>query len=131
MIRQNQRKVVLFQQVPYICELLFIILTRLSCRFFRIVKYSSIHRLQLGLVNVFIAKIGLNFFTNLNVMHLRRYVLNIIDSKWCLKRAANEFDFFLFLRRYRRSEKWTSLIYLECLMSIIYINSITHRAFNS
>ena len=35
---------------------------------FRIVRFSSIHRLQLGFVTVFIASTKLSYFTTLNAM---------------------------------------------------------------
>ena len=50
-LSNNQWKVVLGQQAPYISKFLFISVTHLSRRFLRIIKHSSIHRLQLGFVN--------------------------------------------------------------------------------
>ena len=75
----------------------------LSRRFLRTDKHSSMHRLQLGFVNVFIAPIGLICFTTLNVMHLRRSVQGVVDLNYCSKRSANESYFCPFLRR-----RWTS-----------------------
>ena len=65
LIRENQQKVVLCRKEPYIFEFLFITVTRLSRIFLRIVKRYSIHRLQLGFVNVFIAPIRFSYFTTL------------------------------------------------------------------
>ena len=60
---------------------------------FKDFKRSSIHRLQLGFVNVFIASIGFCSFTTLNVMYLRRSVRDVVVLKCCLKWTANESDF--------------------------------------
>ena len=81
------------------------IVTRLSCRFLRIVKCSSINRLQLGFVNVVIAAIRFSYFTTLNVIYLRRPVRDAVVLKCCPKWAANESDFCLFLSRRRRLDK--------------------------
>ena len=129
MLRQNRWKVVLCWQAPYISELLFIIVTRLSRSFLRIVKRSSIYRLQFGLVNVFIVKIVFSWFATLNFIYLRRSVRDVVDLKCCSKCAANESDFCLFLSRLRRSEKWPSILFFERLLSVTYINSVTHGAF--
>ena len=69
----------------------------LSRSFLRIVRRSSIHRLQLGFVNVFIAPIGFSCFTNLNVMYLRKSVRGVLVLKCCSKWAANKSDFCPFL----------------------------------
>ena len=68
MIRQNIRKVVLCQRDPYIYEVLFITMTGLSNSFLRIVKHSSMHKLQLGFVNVFIVTIGCICNTTLDMI---------------------------------------------------------------
>ena len=65
-------------QSLYISKLLFISVTHLSRRFFRVDKRSCIHKLQLGSVNGFIAAIGLRLFT-LNVMHLRKSIRDVLD----------------------------------------------------
>ena len=86
---------------------MFITVTHFSRSFFRIIKRSYIHRLQLGFVNVFIAPIGFICFNNLNVIHFRRSVRAVELSKCCTKWAANESDFCPFLSRHCRSEKWS------------------------
>ena len=91
-------KQVLCWQAPYISEFLFIIVTRLSRSFLRIVRRSSIHRLQLGFLNVFIAPIGFICFTTLNVMYLRKSLRDLVLLKCCSKWAANECNFCPFLR---------------------------------
>ena len=58
--------------------------------FFRVVKRSCIHKLQLGFVNVFIAPIGFSCFSTLNVIHLRSSVRDVVLLKCCTKWAANE-----------------------------------------
>ena len=45
-------------------------MTSLSQSSFRIFKSSSVHKFQLGFVNVLIALIGLSCFTTLKFMHL-------------------------------------------------------------
>ena len=105
MLSQNLWKVVLYRKAPYISKFLFISVTHLPRRFLRIVRRSSIHRLQLGFVTVFIAPIGLSSFTTLNVVHLRRSVREVADLKCCSKWAANDYYFCPFLRRCRRLEK--------------------------
>ena len=95
-------KHVLCRQAPYISEFLFMIVTRLSRIFLRIARRSSIHRLQLGFVNVFIAPIWFICFTTLNVMYLRKSVRDVVVLKCCSKLAANESDFCRFLSRRRR-----------------------------
>ena len=72
-------------------------MTRLSRSFVWIVKLPSVHRLQLGFVNDFIAPIGFSCFTNLNVMHLRGSVRDVIALKSCSKWAENESDSYPFL----------------------------------
>ena len=72
---------------------------RLSRSFLKIINHPSIHRLQLGFVNDFIAPIELICVTNLNVINLRRFMRDILDLKWCSKWAANESYFCPFLRR--------------------------------
>ena len=71
-LRKNRRKVIFFRKDLYISDFLFITVTRLSCSCFRIIKHSSILRLQLGFINCFIAPIGFSCFTTLNVIYLRR-----------------------------------------------------------
>ena len=80
-------------------------MTHLSLRFFSIVKRSSIHKLHLGFVNFYIAPIGLIYLTTLSDMHLRRSVHDVVYLKCCSKWAANESDFFQFLKRRNRLEK--------------------------
>ena len=46
--------------------------------FFIIVKYFSIHKLQLGFVNVSIAPIRFICFTNFNFVYLRRSVRDVV-----------------------------------------------------
>ena len=125
----NQWKVVLWQQAPYISEFLFLIVTRLSRSFLRIVKPSSIHMLQFDLVNIFIVSIGFICFTTLNVTHLRRSVRDVVAIECSPKWAANESDFCLFLSSCRRSDKWLSTLFFLIILSAIYINSVTHGAF--
>ena len=81
------------------------IVTRLSRSFLKIIRRSSIHRLQLGFVNVFIAPIEFNCFTTLNVMYLRKSVCGVVVLKCCSKWAANESNICPFLSRRRRSDK--------------------------
>ena len=104
-LTQNLWKQVLCWQAPYISQFLFMIVTRLSRSFLRIIKCSSIHRLQLGFVNFFIAPIRFSCLTTLNVMYLRNSVRDVVVLMCCLKWAANESDFFPFLSRRRRLEK--------------------------
>ena len=66
---------------------------------------TTIHKVQVGFVNVSIAPIGFRCFTNLNDIHLHRSVHDVVELKCCSKWAANESDFCPFLRRRRRSEK--------------------------
>ena len=115
-IRQNWWKVIFCWQASYISKFLFIIVTRLSRSFLRIVKRYSIHRLQFGFINTFIVPIRFICFTTLNVIFLRRSVRSIVELKYCSKWAANESDFCLLLSRSRSSEKWPSKIF-----HIIYI----------
>ena len=89
---QNLWKQVLCRQAPYISEFLFMIVMRLPRSFLRILRRSSIHILQLGFVNVFIAPIGFRCFTTLNVMYLRKSVRDVVVLKFCSKWAANESD---------------------------------------
>ena len=96
--------------------------------FLRFFKRSSIDRSQLGFLNVFIAPIKFSYLTNLKVIYLRRYVCDVVVLKCYSKRAANESDFCPFLSRYRRLDKWPSIIFL-CLLCVTYINSVTHGAF--
>ena len=104
-------------------------MTHLSHSFFRIVEPSCIHRLQLGFINVFIASIRFICFITLNIIHLCRSVRDVVLLKWCTKWATNESDFCPFLSRHCRSEKWPSILFLEFLLSVTYINSVTHAAF--
>ena len=62
-------------------EFLFIIVTRLSRSFLRIVKSSCIHRLQFAFVNIFVATIGFSCFITLNVIYLRRSVHDVVVLK--------------------------------------------------
>ena len=72
---------------------------------FMIVRSSSIQRLQLGFVKVFIVITGLICFTNLNGMHLRGYVRDVSDLNFWSKWAEHKSGFCMFLRRLRRSDK--------------------------
>ena len=108
---------------------MFITVTRFSCSIFRIVKRSCIHKLQLGFVNVFIAPIVFISFSTLNVIHLRSSVCDVVLLKCCTKWAANESDFCQFLSRRCRFGEMTIHSFLESLMSVTYINSVTHTAF--
>ena len=74
MLRQNRWKFVLCRKAPYISEFLFMIVTRFSRSFLRIVRRFSIHILQLGFVNVFIAPIGFSCFTTTPRTYLRKYM---------------------------------------------------------
>ena len=65
----------------------------------RILKRSSIHRLQLGFVIVFIAPIGFSCFNTLNDIHFRISVRDVVVLKCCLEWASNESDFCPFLSR--------------------------------
>ena len=80
-------------------------MTHLSRSFLRIVKHSSIHRLQFDLVNVFIVTIGFICFTTLNVINLRRYLHGVVELKCCSKWSENESDFCPLLSRHRILEK--------------------------
>ena len=51
----------------------------------RIVKCSSVHKLQVCFMNVFIAPIGLIFFNHFNDMHLPSYVHDVVKSKILFK----------------------------------------------
>ena len=104
-LRKNWWKVVLCQQDLYVSEFLLITVTHFSRWFFRMVKRSSVHRLQLGFVHVFIAPIGFIWFTALNVAYLRRSVRDVVALRFCSKRAANESNFCPLLIRYRISDK--------------------------
>ena len=98
MLRINIRKVVLCPKAPYTLELLFTSMTFLSRSFLRIVKYSSIHRFQLGFVEHLIATIGLICLTTLKVMQVCKYMSYAVDLKCCSEWAANESDFCTLLR---------------------------------
>ena len=108
---------------------MFIIVTRLSHTFLRIVTHYSIHRLQFGLVNVFIAPIGFSCFTTLNIIYLRRYVRGVVTLKCCSKWSENESDFCPFLSRRRISEKWPSILFFVSLLSVTCMNIVTNGAF--
>ena len=99
MPEQNRWTVVLYRQAPYISKFLFMSVTRLSRRFLSIVSHSSIHILQVGLVNYFIAAIGLSFVTTLNVIHLCKSVRGLVYLKCCSKWAANESYFCPFFEK--------------------------------
>ena len=73
--------------------------------FLRIVKCSSVNRLQFSLVNVFISPIGFSCFTTLNVIYLRRFERDVVVLKCCSKRKSNDSGFFLLLSRCRIVEK--------------------------
>ena len=103
----------LLYQAPYIYEFLFISATHLSRIFLRVVKRSSIHRLQLGFVILFIDTIGLICFTTFNGMHLCSSVHYIVGLQFCLEWAANEPYFCPFLRRRWTSDKWPPIIFLN------------------
>ena len=66
-------------------EFIFITVSRLSCRFLRIVRRSSIHRLKFGFVKIFFTPIGFICFTTLNAIYLRRYVRDVVELKCILK----------------------------------------------
>ena len=84
---------------------MFIIATSLSRSFLRIVKHSSIHRLQFDFVNIFIGPISFSSFNTLDVIYLRRYVRDVVVLKCCTKWAENESDFYPFLSRRRILEE--------------------------
>ena len=128
MLRQNSLKVILCRQAPYIFELFFMTVMRLSHGFLRIVKRSSVNRLQLGFVNVFIVNTMFRCLTDLNIIYLRRSVHDIVVIKWCSKWWANEYYFYPFLIIRSRSEKWPT-IFLECLICVIYRYSGNHWSF--
>ena len=96
-MRKNWHKFVLCWEARYISESLLITVTCLSRIFFRIVGRSSTHTLQLDFVIVFIAQIGLSYFTTLNGMHLRGSVREVVDLKCGSKWSENESYFCLFL----------------------------------
>ena len=93
-IRQNQCGIVLCQQAPEISKILLLIVTCLSRSFLRIVKFSSIHRLLLCVVNVYIASIRFSCFTTLNVIYLCRSLHDVVLLKCCSKWALNKSGFF-------------------------------------
>ena len=127
MLRQNQWKVVLFREAPYISEFLFITMTRLSHLYFRVVKRSSIHKLQLGFVNVYIAPIGFSCFTTLNIMYFCRSVCDVVELSCCSTWAANESGFCLFLEVL--VNKIEDCPFFKCLLSVTCINRFTHIEF--
>ena len=59
-------------------EFLFITMTCFSRSLLRTVKCSSIHRLQLGFINFFIAPIGFNYFTALNFIYLHISIRDLV-----------------------------------------------------
>ena len=130
MLRKNISKVVSCYWDPYISELLFITVTRLSHSFFGIVKRSSIHRFQLVFVIFFIAPIGLICFTTLNAIHFVRSVRDVVYLNCCSRWAENE-SFFLICEKTLEIVEMTVHYFIECLMSVTYINSSMHRAFYS
>ena len=64
----------------------------------RIVKRYSLHRLELGFINIFITKNGLSCFTTLNVMHLHRSMRDAVDLKCSVKWATDESEVCTFLK---------------------------------
>ena len=108
---------------------MFITVTRFSHSIYRIVKRSCIHKLQSGFVHVFITPIRFSCFITLNVIHLHSSVCDLVLLKCCTNWAANESDFCPFLSKRCRSEKMTILSFLESLLSVTYINSVTRTAF--
>ena len=114
----------LCHQAPYISKLFFISIMCLSW----ILKCSSVHRLQLGFVNVFIDTIRLSCFITLNVMNLHKSVRDVVYLKCCLKWAANKSDLF-HLREDVGDRRNYCQFFIKCLLSVTYINSGTHEAF--
>ena len=111
---------------PVYLQVFFITMMRLSHIFFRIVKCSSIHRLQFSVKNVFIAPIVFNWFATLSIIYLRRSVRVVVVLKCCWKSSANEYDLCTFLSGRRRSDKWTSN-YLQ-VSGVCYIYKKCHTA---
>ena len=74
---------------------MFISVTRLSRSVLRIIKISSVYRLQSYFVNNFIVPIGLIWFTTSNVIHLLKYMRGIVYLKCCSKWAVDVSDFCL------------------------------------
>ena len=89
-----------------------------------IVKSYSIHILQLGFINDCISPIGLIKSTILNVMHLRKSVCGVVDLKCFPKWAENDSDIVRFDETLDIGEM-TFYAFLECLMCITYIDSVT------
>ena len=98
----------------------------LSRSFFSIITHSSIHRFQLGFVNGIIATIRLICFTNLNAMHLYKYVHDMVYLKCCTKWASNEYNFCPLLRMWWTSEKLTSIIWLY-FFCVVHIQIASHK----
>ena len=122
-------EVVFCWQAQYINNFLFMTVNNLFRSFLRIIIRSSVHRLQLGFVNVFDAPIVFRCFTTFNVIYLCISVREVVALKCCSKWAANESDFCLFLIWRRISVKMTVHSFLKFLPCVTYINSITHLAF--
>ena len=80
-------------------------------------------------VNVFIAPIGFSYFTTLNVIYLHRSVRDVVVLKCCTKWAANESNFFSVLEQTLQIGEMTIHYFFESLLSVTYINSVTHGAF--
>ena len=80
---KNLWKVVLCRKASYISEILFIIVTHLSCVFFSIVIHFSIHKLLLGFINVSVSPIGFRCFTTLNVIYLRIPAYDLVALMRC------------------------------------------------
>ena len=57
---------------------------------------------------------------------LRKSMCYVVDFKCFLKWAANESGFFRFLENVGHQRK-DSPYFLECILCVTYINSVTHR----
>ena len=82
-------------------------------RIFRIVKGSSIHKLQLYSIKKFVTPNGFSYLSNLNGMYLCKSVFDAVSSKCCFKCLANESDFRPFLIRRRKYEKSLSILFFN------------------
>ena len=49
----------------------------------RVIKYSSIHRLQLVFMDALISPIGLICMSTLNITHINRSERDVVDLKCC------------------------------------------------
>ena len=125
MLRGHQWRVVLCWQGPYISESLFVSVTNVSRSFLIIFNRSSKHRLQLGFMNDFISPIGFICFTTLNVIYLHRPMREVVDLKCYTKWGANESVFFIFEKTFD-IEEMTAHSFLDYLLCVTYINSVTH-----